>query len=302
MTDKHRLTEELLGKEIGSLVSGRVESVSPPAGIFLAIQDRLGTQDTDWSPVRLIGKLVPGAWRLPVNTGRIVKITAGVIAAIVIASILVLQGSDSDQEDTQPAAEPTATVAPLPTATSIPEPTATQEPAEPTSTPEPVAETNAAGQTAEEIIAETQALVAIDFPEELSSEVDRADRLDRDAVRAAYEEYLTGTRIYYDAGPRQRNIYEFCSGGSGTLILAFEGPEFWDQPFDWSLANSPGGSWNEVKIVWKLHDEVLHQNRLQSGQLPEAGVSFAFNAPNLDTNLPASLRGDHLAYVSSSCG
>ncbi|MEE8045494.1 MAG: hypothetical protein V3T49_01505, partial [Dehalococcoidia bacterium] len=65
MTDKHRMNDEQLGKELEFLISGHVESVSPPAGTFLAIQDRLGSQDTDWSPSRLIGKLVPGAWRLP---------------------------------------------------------------------------------------------------------------------------------------------------------------------------------------------------------------------------------------------
>ena len=65
MTDKHRMNDEQLGKELESLISGHVGSVTPPAGTFLAIQDRLGSQDADRSLKRLIKKLVPGEWRLP---------------------------------------------------------------------------------------------------------------------------------------------------------------------------------------------------------------------------------------------
>ena len=42
MTDRRRLTDEQLGAELGSLIRGNVESVSPPSGTFLAIQDQLG--------------------------------------------------------------------------------------------------------------------------------------------------------------------------------------------------------------------------------------------------------------------
>ncbi len=116
--DKHRMTDEQLGKELESLISGNVESVTPPAGTFLAIQDRLGSQDPDWSPSRLIKKLVPGEWRLPMFTGMFVKAGAAVIVAIAIAAVLVFQGRDDDS-GTQQAAEPTATVVTVPEATPI---------------------------------------------------------------------------------------------------------------------------------------------------------------------------------------
>ncbi|MBT4126990.1 MAG: hypothetical protein HOE43_11425 [Chloroflexi bacterium] len=115
--DKHRMADEQLGKELESLISGNVESVSPPAGTFLAIQDRLGSQAADWSPSRLIKKLVPGEWRLPMFTGMIFKISAAVIVAVAVVAVVVFQGSDS--EGTQQAAEPTATAVTVPEATPI---------------------------------------------------------------------------------------------------------------------------------------------------------------------------------------
>ena len=136
MTDKHRMTDEQLGKELESLISGNVESATPPAGTFLAIQDRLGEQDADWSPSRLIRKLVPGEWRLPLFTGMFVKVGAAVVVALAVAAILVFQGRDSDQENVVPADDPTPT--PLvqiePTATTVDQ--VDDEPIEPTATAE----------------------------------------------------------------------------------------------------------------------------------------------------------------------
>ena len=102
------INDEQLGKEIGYLISSRVEYATSPAVTYLAIQDRLGEQDKNWLPARLIERLVPGAWRLPVDAGRIAKITAGVVVALLIATVLVWQGRDSDQ-GVQPAADLTPT-------------------------------------------------------------------------------------------------------------------------------------------------------------------------------------------------
>jgi hypothetical protein len=110
--DKHRITDEQLGKELESLISGNVESVTPPAGTFLAIQDRLGEQDTDWSPSRLIKKLLPGEWRLPMFTGMVTKVTAAIVIAVAIVGVLLFQGGDEEQGDVAPAADPAAVATP----------------------------------------------------------------------------------------------------------------------------------------------------------------------------------------------
>jgi len=119
MTALHLLTDEQLGNEIGLLIRDRVEPANPPAGVFLAIQDRLGSQEFDWSLSRLTGRLLPSEWRLPMFTGMIVKASAAVIVAIAIAAVLVFQGDDGDGSGTQQAAEPTATTVIVPEATPI---------------------------------------------------------------------------------------------------------------------------------------------------------------------------------------
>lgn len=156
------MTDEQLGKELESLISGNVDSVTPPAGTFLAIQDRLGKQDADWSPSRLIKKLLPGEMRLPMFTGMVMKVTAAIVIAIAVVAVVVLQGDDSEQNGVAPAADPTATSVPQaeptstlvptgptatsapqvePTAASAPDPVATSAP-EPTATPNPLLDIN----------------------------------------------------------------------------------------------------------------------------------------------------------------
>ncbi len=153
MTDKHRMTDEQLGNELESLIRGNVESVTPPAGTFLSIQDRLGSQDVDWSPSRLIRRIVPSNWGLPMFTGMFVKVAAAIVIAVAIGAVLVFQGRDTDQNDVAPAADPTATaeVQVEATATNVPMPASTPQPtAEPTATstilptpqPEPTATAN----------------------------------------------------------------------------------------------------------------------------------------------------------------
>lgn len=124
MTDKHRMTDEQLGKELESLIRGNVESVAPPAGTFLSIQDRLGSQDADWSLSRLTGWIAPGNWGLPMFTGVFVKVAAVILVAVAIVAVLVFQGRDTDQGGIVPAADPTATVEPQLEITPTDEPTA----------------------------------------------------------------------------------------------------------------------------------------------------------------------------------
>ena len=108
MTNWHQLTDEQLGIEIGSVIRERVESEAPPAGVFLSIQDRLGSQDAVNPLVRVAGWIAPSNWRLPMFTGTVLKALAVIVVAIAIVGVLVFQGRDSEDE-VAPAVEPTAT-------------------------------------------------------------------------------------------------------------------------------------------------------------------------------------------------
>jgi hypothetical protein len=107
MTDKHRLNDEQLGKELESLISGNVESVTPPAGTFLAIQDRLGEQDRG---LPVVGFIVDSL-RLPMSLNTLGKNLAILVLAILFVAVLFWQGRDTDQ-GVQPANEAIETAVP----------------------------------------------------------------------------------------------------------------------------------------------------------------------------------------------
>jgi len=234
MTDKHRMTDEQLGKELESLISGNVESVTPPAGTFLAIQDRLGSQDTDWSPSRLIKKLVPGEWRLPMFTGMFIKATAVVVVAVAIVTVLVFQGRDTDQDEFVPAAEPTATVQVVPTSTLVPvEPTATPDP-EPTATPEPFVAVADPIQNPPDL--------AVLTPKALPAGLDPAQATEQpseDRVIELWNEYVSDSLIIIsDFFPNKGDLH-FCADGS---VVSRTGQDEVDlelgEPDSWRMSRS----------------------------------------------------------------
>jgi len=207
MTDRRRLTDEQLGAEIGSLIRGNVESVSPPSGTFLAIQDQLGDQDRNLSPKRLLQVLPTGSWRIPVQTGMFVKIAAALVVAVAIVSAIVWQGRDTDQDQPQPATESTATAVPEATASEVPQPTAVPV-ATATPVPTPVVELDPLlnPENLDELpIRQVPAMIDPGRVAAAPAE---------DEVIAQWTAYLSNTMV----GFRQGERYHFC--GDGTVYSA----------------------------------------------------------------------------------
>jgi hypothetical protein len=210
---------------------------------------------------------------------------AALIISVFAAFALAACGGDSDT----PAAADTP-VPPAPTATEVvikvtPAPVPTETPV-PTPTVEPTAEPKAelTQEQADKFRSDTRAQPVAEFPASL---LKGAERLDSDEALAAWAEFLTGTRQIVFNGAL---IIDWCDGKSGVWVYEVGTSAFTGAKFDFELKSDPGGSWNTIIAVVKLHDKKLFDLMNYAG-----GDGFRIGLA------PSGVLDDWEAYESPGC-
>ncbi|MDA1279589.1 MAG: hypothetical protein O3B95_06035 [Chloroflexi bacterium] len=131
---------------------------------------------------------------------------------------------------------------------------------------------------------ETRAQPVAEFPAEIAQ---GAERLDSDEVLAHWREFLAGTRQIVFKGSL---IMEWCSNGKGTWVYEVGTPAFTGATFDYEVVSDPGGSWNTIVAIVKLHDPKLFDLMNYAG-----GNGFRVGLA------PSGVLEDWEAYDSPTC-